>query len=56
MKAELAGIKFQKQEAFDKSDDDQMPLLKKKKRALLRKWQIEAEEIKKLKGVVFHKF
>ena len=47
---ELAWLELQKQQFRNKGEDDRMPPLKKKKRAILRRWQVETEEIKRLKG------
>jgi len=41
---------MQKSQVRNKGEDDRMPPLKKKKRAILLRWQVEKEEIKRLKG------
>nr|CAB3229991.1 centrosome-associated protein 350 [Phallusia mammillata] len=48
--AELAWLEQQKQHVRRKGEDDKMPPIKKKKRAILLRLQVETEEIKKLRA------
>jgi len=47
--AELAWLEQQKH-TWKKGEDDKMPPLKKKKRAIMMRWKVEIDEIKKLQG------
>ncbi|XP_076821465.1 centrosome-associated protein 350-like isoform X2 [Clavelina lepadiformis] len=48
--AELAWLELKKRQVRNKGEDDKMPPLKKKKRAILLRLQVETEEIKKLRA------